>query len=64
MKLAKCACDHCCVSTHNNCVGIRNYIDTAICVPACQNGGICTHPNTCQCSGEYTGSTCQTREQH
>ena len=33
-----------------------------MCVPECQNGGDCSQPNTCDCSGtEYMGDLCQTR---
>ena len=33
----------------------------AECAPDCQNGGICTQPNICNCSGtEYEGDLCQT----
>ncbi|RZF44969.1 hypothetical protein LSTR_LSTR001930 [Laodelphax striatellus] len=29
------------------------------CLPPCQNGGICTSPNTCQCSQTFFGPYCQ-----
>ena len=32
-----------------------------MCKPECQNGGTCTGPNTCDCSGTgYIGQMCQT----
>ena len=34
---------------------------SAICDPACQNGGICIAPDTCDCSGtKYMGGQCET----
>lgn len=32
--------------------------NTAICDPACLNGGRCHGPNQCTCTAEYTGSQC------
>ena len=32
----------------------------AVCNPSCQNGGICTAPNTCDCPPTWDGSYCQT----
>ena len=34
-------------------------IITAVCDPPCLNGGICTSPNTCQCSSGWSGNACQ-----
>ena len=31
----------------------------AICDPACENGGTCTAPNTCDCPEGYSGNQCQ-----
>lgn len=40
-----------------------NYGDTilfaAICLEKCQNGGICTAPNSCTCLKDFTGDRCQ-----
>ena len=37
----------------------------AVCSPICQNGGVCTGPNTCDCSATgYTGDQCQERMQN
>jgi hypothetical protein len=32
----------------------------AICEEECQNGGICTAPNTCTCASGFIGDKCQT----
>ena len=32
----------------------------AICDPACENGGTCIEPNTCECVDGYSGTQCQT----
>ena len=33
---------------------------TAMCVPECQNGGVCSQPNVCDCVDTgYTGDICQ-----
>ena len=29
------------------------------CDPACENGGTCTAPNTCDCPEGYSGNQCQ-----
>ena len=34
---------------------------TAICT-GCENGGVCVHPEECQCTAEYTGSSCEIRK--
>jgi hypothetical protein len=31
-----------------------------VCEPSCQNNGICSSPNVCNCSSNYTGNLCQT----
>ena len=37
------------------------YIHTsAVCSPACVNGGTCTAPNRCSCQTGWTGSNCAT----
>ena len=35
------------------------HINLAICDPACENGGTCTAPNTCDCPEGYSGNQCQ-----
>ena len=30
----------------------------AICIPGCQNGGICVKPGVCRCSRGWTGYRC------
>ena len=30
----------------------------AICSPACQNSGVCSAPNVCNCSSGYNGASC------
>ena len=37
-------------------------VPAAVCNPPCAHGGICTAPNTCHCTAQYTGATCQTRK--
>ena len=38
---------------------------SAVCDSVCQNGGVCSGPNTCNCSGTgYEGNLCQTGEFH
>ena len=32
---------------------------TAECVPDCQNGGVCTEPDVCNCSSGWHGDRCQ-----
>ena len=32
---------------------------TAVCIPDCQNGGICAKPNVCRCSPGWDGDRCQ-----
>ena len=39
-------------------IGIIFYV--AVCSPECSNSGTCTAPNTCNCTAEWTGSTCDT----
>ena len=34
----------------------------AVCINPCFNGGICTSPNTCACTRQWSGPTCTTRE--
>ena len=31
----------------------------AVCADPCLNGGICTEPDVCQCSGQYGGQHCE-----
>ena len=31
----------------------------AICDPVCENGGICTAPDTCVCLAGYSGDQCE-----
>ena len=38
---------------------ILHYTLLAICDPACENGGTCTAPNTCDCPEGYAGNQCQ-----
>ena len=33
----------------------------AVCMPPCENGGICSAPNECNCAEEWTGDTCTQR---
>ena len=36
---------------------------SAVCDSDCQNGGVCSAPNTCNCSGTgYEGNYCETGE--
>ena len=30
------------------------------CTPSCQNGGVCSRPNVCDCPTGYSGNRCQT----
>ena len=34
---------------------------TAVCNPICENSGTCTDPDVCDCTAEWTGDTCETR---
>lgn len=34
-------------------------IISAICIAACQNGGVCTEPATCKCPENYEGTRCE-----
>ncbi len=34
------------------------FFSTAICSPACQNGGTCTSPDSCSCPDGWAGSDC------
>lgn len=40
-----------------------SYVDitilAAICLEQCQNGGICTAPNSCTCLDDFTRDRCQ-----
>ena len=38
------------------------FCTTAICSPSCQNGGVCTAPDTCSCTAGWTGSLCDEGE--
>ena len=39
-----------------------NHYYLAKCVPECQNGGVCSQPNICDCNGTgYMGDLCQLR---
>ena len=33
---------------------------SAVCIPSCDNGGICTAPNTYSCQSAYSGPRCET----
>ncbi|CAF1264301.1 unnamed protein product [Adineta steineri] len=33
---------------------------TAVCTTLCQNGGVCSAPNTCKCASGWTDATCST----
>ena len=33
-------------------------LTTAVCSPACQGGGTCVAPNTCQCPDGLEGNVC------
>lgn len=33
-----------------------------MCTPPCQHGGLCTGPNVCSCSGNWTGAQCEQRK--
>lgn len=39
------------------------FAHTAVCDSPCQNEGVCSEPNVCDCSSTgYTGTVCQTRK--
>lgn len=38
------------------------FLSIAICSTPCQNGGMCTAPNTCSCTAGWTGSVCHEGE--
>ncbi|XP_047736934.1 uncharacterized protein LOC108668644 [Hyalella azteca] len=42
--------------------GYEALVCVAVCVPACENGGICTAPGTCACDENYSGQHCQNKE--
>lgn len=35
------------------------FLTSAICLPECQNGGLCIAPGVCECLKGYHGETCQ-----
>ena len=35
---------------------------TAICTPACMNGGTCSSPGVCTCTSDWSGVRCGDRE--
>ena len=41
---------------------ILSFSVSAICTSPCQNGGICTAPDTCTCDVGWTGMQCETCE--
>ena len=58
---------HCIVILIQVCTALINIISsniTAICNPACLNGGVCTAPDTCDCTAvtRYAGADCNTRK--
>lgn len=34
------------------------YPTLAICIPPCQNGGLCVNPNECECAAGFEGGFC------
>ena len=47
----------------NNCKMYHYLRDIDVCNPECDNGGICSAPNTCDCEGTgYSDDLCQTGE--
>ena len=53
------------ISVAHNVVGslndIVNLFSLANCDPECENGGVCSGPNVCDCPTGYSGDQCQTR---
>jgi hypothetical protein len=43
-----------------NFMGVILFIDLAVCVIACKNGGTCLGANVCRCPAGYVGSDCGT----
>ena len=37
------------------------FFSLAICNPECQNGGVCSQPDVCDCPAGYSGDRCETR---
>ena len=47
---------------YNLCEIIISFLSSAVCSQTCQNEGICSAPNTCDCSGTgYMGDQCEIR---
>ena len=49
-----------CSIYHVRSVNVSFLFSVAICNPGCQNGGVCSGPNICDCLTGYHGDRCQT----
>ena len=47
------------IFTPSTCSYILQCILLALCFPACENGGTCTAPDTCDCVDGYSGDGCE-----
>ena len=49
-------------SVSSVCMHHDNAFYTAVCIPACKNGGTCTSPGVCSCTSDWSGSRCTDRK--